>query len=330
MPLTKPCMWKDVDQTPALYPVAVERCTIAFFHHTALPQSGLVGGGKGAEMAGKLLDQDGNAVNPCDDYEEGQCPTNEANGFDVSFGVEGVHDIVPVATILRAAGISLDDKDEEEEPQTFGVIKTIGGRYRVWSSTFVDDPMFTKRHAGVVIICEINYSNTVSWDTEKIQYTMTCKHVRNAEFKVLQKVAQTATTEEIYNRHGIRILIKQTGRLGMFSFEQALLALAASIGLIKLSTLIVDNLMMRVLHHKEEFTDLKIAESRDFYSDDDAATDPRFESVAGVPMSVVWRNREFFGIAPPDHAGPFKEVKLHNLNSTGSVSTKDFVDAQTY
>ena len=47
-------------------------------------------------------------------------------------------------------------------------------------------------------------------------------------------------------------------------------------------------------------------------------------------MSVVWRDREFFGIAPPDHAGPFKEVKLHNLNSTGSVSTKDFVDAQTY
>lgn len=58
-------------------------------------------------MPGKIVDQDGNSLNPCDDYAVRGWPCES----HVRVGVPGTRrDVMPIATLLRAAGInSLDD-----------------------------------------------------------------------------------------------------------------------------------------------------------------------------------------------------------------------------
>lgn len=58
-------------------------------------------------MPGKIVDQNGDALNPCDDYAVRGWPCES----HVRVGVPGTRrDVMPIATLLRAAGInSLDD-----------------------------------------------------------------------------------------------------------------------------------------------------------------------------------------------------------------------------
>merc|ERR1711871_889564 len=102
-------------------------------------------------MAGVLLDQKGNKMDPCEDYMPSQCPTKRSAGFAVSFGAKGVRDIIPLATILRAAGANLEATAKD-----------------------LEGDVESARHAGVVIACSIKYSNDASFNTAAVAYLMTC------------------------------------------------------------------------------------------------------------------------------------------------------------
>ena len=60
-------------------------------------------------------------------------------------------------------------------------------------------------------------------------------------------------TRQIYHRQGIRIILKQTGDIGAFSFESALLTCTTSLGLFAVARVIVDLMLMTAnrfaMHH---------------------------------------------------------------------------------
>ena len=62
-----------------------------------------------------------------------------------------------------------------------------------------------------------------------------------------------AGTRQIYHRQGIRIILKQTGDIGAFSFESALLTCTTSLGLFAVARVIVDLMLMTAnrfaMHH---------------------------------------------------------------------------------
>jgi len=113
-------------------------------------------------MPGKLLDQNGNAMNPCDDYtEQGWvCDPHVKIGL-VNQGA----DVMPLRTLLRAAGIN---SLEETSP----AIKE------------------THRYAGLILVVSVQYSNayltTKSFLEGYYTYTYTVQSVQDAEFKAEQ------------------------------------------------------------------------------------------------------------------------------------------------
>ena len=150
------------------------------------------------DMPGVLIGADGRAVNPCDDYAQlgRDCPAG------VRVGVPGAPDILPVQTLLRAAGIgSLDQRAGE-----LGVLQ--------------DE---TLRFSGVVVVLSIEYSNylsrTGSWAEGTVAYRYAASAVPNSEFKgeeVLPGPGAGGAERAIVDRHGVRFVVKQSGAVGTF------------------------------------------------------------------------------------------------------------------
>jgi len=129
-------------------------------------------------MEGSLLDKKGHIMDPCDDYLGFAmgCPTNETSGFDVALGRAGLPDIVPLATLLRAAGVTSLDLNAG-----------LNGR----------DAEETLREAGIVLNLEISYTNFFfsgkgafalgngAIDNSKVKYSYSVSTVTNTEYKFI-------------------------------------------------------------------------------------------------------------------------------------------------
>ena len=102
-----------------------------------------------------------------------------------------VNDIVPIATLLRAAGIS--SLDEPSGPA---------------------NPDESQRYAGVVLVLSIAYSNYVSYNASRVVYSYTVTAVPNTEFKTEQVIPAPGSdlpNRTIVDRHGVRIFVVQSG-----------------------------------------------------------------------------------------------------------------------
>ena len=72
-------------------------------------------------------------IDPCDDYTDHgyMCPHDAAHNFDVSFGQRGHRDIIPIRTLLRAAGVEdkasphfgLDRKSDAEPNESMRCVR---------------------------------------------------------------------------------------------------------------------------------------------------------------------------------------------------------------
>lgn len=74
--------------------------------------------------------------------------------------------------------------------------------------------------------------------------------IPDAEFKSEQPLPSSGFITEqrtVLNRHGIRIVVTQTGRIGKFEFQAMLLALIPSLGLLTLAKLLVDTVAQNCL-----------------------------------------------------------------------------------
>jgi hypothetical protein len=187
----------------------IELFTLLIDHNMNSPLAGLHYAS--TDMEGKLLSATGARVNPCDDYAglPGGCPTMAANGFDVALGSPGKPDIVPLRTLLRAAGISSLD--------------TLAGLKGA-------DAGESHREAGLVLNVDISYTNyyldasstrlgTGSMNTSVVKYTYQVSTVRNTEYKLITGVSPfgNATVRQNLNRHGLRIIVTTSGWVGYFN-----------------------------------------------------------------------------------------------------------------
>eukprot|EP00128_Syssomonas_multiformis_P006014 Colp12_sorted_trinity150504_noHs@25248 len=157
------------------------------------------------------------------------------------FGVTGQTDVVSIADLLRSAGV-----DSLDAPGGLNGTQSI-------------------RYDGGVFLVVIEYSNTKSFDLNDIRYTMRVSQVANSDFKAIENVyssfPQNAT--EI-NRHGVRLIILQTGLLGKFDFQTLLINLITGLGLITVASTIVDLVATKIMPERQDYQKAKFDVTEDF------------------------------------------------------------------
>ena len=77
------------------------------------------------------------------------CPTEDNAGFTVAFGVKGLRDIIPLRTLLRAAGVD-----------------STGDLYGLDRPSYAT-PVESLRYAGLVMVVKIHYENTFRWEVRE-------------------------------------------------------------------------------------------------------------------------------------------------------------------
>lgn len=177
-----------------------------------------------------IFDADGTKLEPCDDYAPGLCPP-------VVRLETGEMNIVPIQTLLRAAGITNLD--------TFGDFDCDPGSPPAPGCE-------SARYAGLVLQVGLEYDNRFSFDTTRVQYRYTVQHVTEAEYKADEILYDPTdeTTRTKNNRHGIRLVFRQVGNIGTFDVQVLLVNMVAAMALLAVATTIVDNLMLYVLPQK--------------------------------------------------------------------------------
>ena len=127
-------------------------------------------------------------------------------------------DIFTVGELLKAARINLDQISTADPERT----KTL-------------------RNNGCVLIVNIEYSNTHSFDLNNLIYTYHVSMISDTKYKLNQPI-YTKNSDHIvnWNRHGVRIIFQITGNIGKFDFQIFLVNVGSSIGLIAVSTFIIN------------------------------------------------------------------------------------------
>lgn len=86
---------------------------------------------------------------------------------------------------------------------------------------------------------------TGDMDTSNVQYTYTVSTVKATEYKLVTGVSpwDNSTVRENLNRHGLRILVTTSGRVGYFDFMTLLINLNVGAGLMGLTYILMDLLI---------------------------------------------------------------------------------------
>jgi len=192
-----------------------------------------------AQMPGKLVDTSGAALSVCDDYAAQGWPCDP----NVKVGRVGVGaDILPLRSLLRAAGVASLD-------------------------TVVPSLNETRRYAGAVLVVTIEYSNlwfdTNSWSERDLSYVYSVRAVDDAEFKAEESVATGPGARLVRDRHGLRVLVKQSGTVGTFDFATLLISLTSGLGLLAVTTLVVDLCATRVMRLRTIYNQYKTYDTAD-------------------------------------------------------------------
>eukprot|EP01135_Chromosphaera_perkinsii_P010745 Nk52_evm24s2209 gene=Nk52_evmTU24s2209 len=224
------CRYKPQGAVKNVYVGDIEHFTLMLDHTIYATNLGVQRNAQA--MPGSLKDISGNVV--------------ETKGIN-TVGRRGKLDIVELGLLLKVAGIDSLDIDSEVKNTRLSIEKSM-------------------RYTGIIILLTIEYSNRISYDTNDIRYTITARHIKNTEYKAMEKLKSGTNSENIqeWDRHGIRILIKQRGEIGIFDFQALLLSLVAGSGLIALSTLLIDILACSFMPEKEVYFRYKYKETVDF------------------------------------------------------------------
>lgn len=97
------------------------------------------------------------------------------------------------------------------------------------------------------------------------RYTYRVSAIPDAEFKSEQPLPASGSIEEkrtVLNRHGIRIVVTQTGKIGKFEFQAMLLALVSSLGLLAVAKLVVDMVAVNCMPDRKLYAQYKVQQVR--------------------------------------------------------------------
>ncbi|KAM9981067.1 hypothetical protein ACTFIY_003374 [Dictyostelium cf. discoideum] len=207
-----------------VYLADIESFTVLIDHTMYAPSSQIQF--NGGDLSGYVLDQNGNEIQ-----------LNESVNV---IGIEGKPDVLEIGKLLEFAGVNLDDP----------------------SLTNSSNPI---RYDGCVLFVFIEYSNTFSYDLKKIKYVYSIKKVDDTIYNIPEVVILDDVNSRLYyKRHAIRLIFIQTGVIGSFNFQSLLLTLVSGLGLLTVSTLIVDQLAIRFLPQRKSYSSLKFQTTESF------------------------------------------------------------------
>jgi len=149
-------------------------------------------------------------------------------------GVRG-GDIFTIRTMLQAAGIdSLD------------VYSDVAGGNSL-------------RFDGVELMVVVTYANSPS-NPDTLTYSYTVTYVPGIDSVAMEPTSITDGSLVERTRHGINFVFVMAGSIGVFDFPTLLVNIVSGVVLLKISTTIVDLLMMYVLKEKEQYKNHKYEE----------------------------------------------------------------------
>eukprot|EP00010_Vexillifera_abyssalis_P007202 CAMPEP_0201546620 /NCGR_PEP_ID=MMETSP0173_2-20130828/2915_1 /ASSEMBLY_ACC=CAM_ASM_000268 /TAXON_ID=218659 /ORGANISM="Vexillifera sp., Strain DIVA3 564/2" /LENGTH=436 /DNA_ID=CAMNT_0047955339 /DNA_START=60 /DNA_END=1370 /DNA_ORIENTATION=+ len=204
-----------------LFIANIEQFTLLIDHSFYAGEVGIRGNSQ--DYPGVLLNKDGKQVQ--DDLK----PPNQV-------GKKGQPDILTIQTVLSMAGIdSLDNPSSADRKRSI-------------------------RDDGIVILVFITYTNTYTYNTGKVRYEYEFVEVPDTKFKAVQPIfTKNIQNRMLWNRHGIRLIFRQTGLLGEFDFQTLLLSFISGLGLVAVVGLIIDYAFIRYcspirkLYRKEKY-----------------------------------------------------------------------------
>ncbi|KAF2069904.1 hypothetical protein CYY_008775 [Polysphondylium violaceum] len=209
-------------ETSEYYIADVDKSTILIDHTMVSPKLGIQYNAN--ELSGILLDQDDKLI------EDIESPN--------VVGVVGEYDILTLEMILKAAGIDTLDQEGFENS----------------SRSIRDD--------GMLLFCFITYSNTYTYNTNMFRYTLRFHLIQDSKFKILEPIYLDGVNKrQILNRHGVRIIFIQNGRLGQFDFQTTLLTFISGMGLATFAGWIVDFIAIRLIQEREKYAKMKYQDS---------------------------------------------------------------------
>lgn len=291
----KACMnWSPPVQSgegKSYYLVQPENFTLAIDHSVNAPKAGFAASSRNDQIVdGKILGQDGVEINPCDDYTVwGQpCPASINIGKGATctdqkkkHNAKYCRDIIPLMTLLRAAGIT--DLDADGDYDSEGEVESY-------------------RYAGLVLQVNIYYSNDVhAFSGRSYRYHYTVDHIKQEEYKgaEVSYVDGGSGERHIYDRHGIRLVFTVTGNVGHFDLPTLFIQLVTCMGLFSAATILVDKSAESCLKERRLFTKYKYENTPVFtegeiqesllHGDEETETLPeRLDPGAGLagPLSV--------------------------------------------
>lgn len=120
----------------------------------------------------------------------------------------------------------------------------------------------SRRDSGLVLIAFVKYSNTETFNLNKITYSISVGAINNTQYKADQaQFVEGIGDVNVIGRHGVRVVFLQVGEIGKFDFQELLLTFVSGMGLLAIATVIVDILATRILSWRETYGQLKYQET---------------------------------------------------------------------
>ena len=167
-------------------------------------------------------------------------PTFTSNGL----GFYVIKDLLEGATI----------GSKDPTPSTCGL--------RLDDASVVSTSYKSARYDGLVLQIDIEYTNTNPWSgilrNNLVNYVLKASIVNDTKSKVEEEIWYKYPHNRVTrDRHGIKIIVLQTGRLGNFSAAALLTTITSSLALLAVATTAVDFLAMYVLARKHIYKSAK-------------------------------------------------------------------------
>ncbi|KAJ3159886.1 cytochrome c oxidase subunit 1 [Irineochytrium annulatum] len=241
---------QPVASTNKYYIAYVENMTLLIDHTARSSANAVVS--TTVNMKGSLVDFNNNLYNV-----NGTQFDDAYHASNVARNIQG--DVISISDVVRAAGGDLS--------APFADVSAVGAK-----------GVTSQRDAGMVISWLVSYANrNENWaaiNSGRLQYTYFPKRVKDSKYKLVESF-YTGEGAYTVDRHGILISFNQSGQIGTFSFIALLTSLVASFALLKVSSVLVDILMLQVLPEKMAYKSVKFEVSEELAPTEDLSPNER-------------------------------------------------------